>query len=71
MGTAVALLALTAGDMCGAGVAGAENRQREEGKKQVKRKQLRPFLHVPGELHHLSAPWTSAHLASPAAQLCY
>lgn len=67
-GTAVAPLALAAGDMCGAGVAGAEGGQREEGKKQVKRKQLRPFLSVPGGLHchHLPAPWASAHPALPA-----
>lgn len=71
MRVVVVPLALAAGDMCGAGVAGAEDRQREEGKKQGKRKQLGPFLHVPGELHHLSAPRRSAHLAPPATQLCY
>ena len=68
-GTAVAPLA--AGDTCMAGMVGAEDRQREERKKQVKKKQLRPFLHVPGGLHHLSAPQASAHLVPPAILLCY
>lgn len=70
-GTAVAPLALAAGDTYGTGVAGKGTGRGKKGKKEVKTKQLRPFLHVPGGLHHLSAPWASAHLAPPATPLCY
>lgn len=44
--------------------AGAKDTLRKEEKKQVKRKQLWPFLHVSSGVHHISTSQVSAHLAT-------
>lgn len=61
---------LAAGGTFNAAGAGEKDSLRKEEKKQVKRKQLRSFLHVSSGLHHLSTPEVGAHLATLCSYIC-